>query len=66
MIIPITVKLSAQFSAPVHFILQLVRTGAKGVAIFNRFYQPDIDLDTLHVKPSPELSSSQEAPLRIR
>lgn len=64
--IPITVKLSAQFSAPVHFIQQLVRAGARGVAIFNRFYQPDIDLDTLHVEPRLELSTSQEALLRIR
>lgn len=64
--IPITMKLSAQFSAPVHFIQQLVKAGARGVAIFNRFYQPDIDLDNLHIEPRLELSTSQEALLRIR
>jgi len=64
--IPITMKLSAQFSAPVHFIQQLATAGARGVAIFNRFYQPDIDLETLHIEPCLELSTSQEALLRIR
>ena len=64
--IPITMKLSAQFSAPVNFIRHMAAAGARGVAIFNRFYQPDIDLDTLHVEPRLELSTSQEALLRIR
>jgi dihydroorotate dehydrogenase (fumarate) len=64
--IPITMKLSPQFSALVDFVNQLEEAGANGVAIFNRFYQPDIDLDTLEVEPKLELSSSIESLLRIR
>ncbi|MEY4769216.1 MAG: hypothetical protein RL637_1855 [Pseudomonadota bacterium] len=64
--IPITLKLSPQFSSPLHFIQQLKQKGANGVALFNRFYQPDIDLDQLQVMPKLELSNSSEALLRIR
>ena len=64
--LPLTVKLSAQLSAPQHFIKQLQAAGANGVVLFNRFYQPDIDLDTLEVLPTLQLSSAAEALLRIR
>lgn len=64
--IPVTLKLSSQFSSPIHFIKRLEAEGANGVALFNRFYQPDIDLETLQVVPKLELSSSAEALLRIR
>ncbi len=64
--IPITMKLSSQFSSPLHFAKRLEAAGADGVVIFNRFYQPDIDLETLDVLPTLELSSSSEALLRIR
>ncbi len=64
--IPITMKLSSQFSSPIHFIKRLEAAGADGVALFNRFYQPDIDLETLEVIPTLALSTSQEALLRIR
>jgi len=64
--IPITMKLSAQFSALVHMVKQLELAGAKGVALFNRFYQPDINVETLHVEPRLELSTSAESLLRIR
>lgn len=64
--IPITMKLSHQFSAPVHFIHQLQQHGAQGVSLFNRFYQPDIDIDTRTLTPSLQLSSREEALLRIR
>lgn len=64
--IPITMKLSAQFSSPVHMVQRLEQSGAKGVAIFNRFYQPDIDLETLRIEPKLDLSSSMESLLRIR
>ena len=40
--------------------------GAAGVTLFNRFYQPDIDLETLEIKPKIHLSTSQEALERIR
>jgi dihydroorotate dehydrogenase (fumarate) len=64
--IPITMKLSPQFSSPIHFIKRLENAGANGVSIFNRFYQPDIDLETLDVIPKLELSTEQEALLRVR
>jgi dihydroorotate dehydrogenase (fumarate) len=64
--IPITMKLSPQFSSPIHFIKRLETAGVNGVSLFNRFYQPDIDLETLEVIPKLELSTAQEALLRIR
>lgn len=64
--IPITMKLSSQFTSLVHFVKRLSEAGAAGVAIFNRFYQPDINLETLRVEPRLLLSSSQESLLRIR
>lgn len=64
--IPITLKLSPQFSSPIHFAKRLEAAGANGLALFNRFYQPDIDLETLQVLPKLALSTSAEALLRIR
>lgn len=64
--IPVTLKLSNQFSALGNFVKQLERAGADGVALFNRFYQPDIDLDSLDVKPALKLSDPSEALLRVR
>ncbi len=64
--IPLTLKLSPQFSSPINFIQRLEAAGANGIALFNRFYQPDIDLETLEVVPKLELSTSAEALLRIR
>lgn len=64
--IPITMKLSPQFSSVVNMAERFARAGADGLALFNRFYQPDIDLETLEVVPKLELSSSEESLLRIR
>ena len=64
--LPIIMKLSSQFSSPIHFAKRLDSAGADGIALFNRFYQPDIDLETLEVLPKLELSSPSEALLRIR
>ncbi len=64
--LPITMKLSSQFSSPLHFAKRLETAGASGVVLFNRFYQPDIDLESLEIIPTLELSSSSEALLRIR
>ena len=63
--IPITLKLSSQFSSPANFIGRLGDAGADGVSLFNRFYQPDLDLDTLTVKHTLHLSSPYEALMRI-
>jgi dihydroorotate dehydrogenase (fumarate) len=64
--VPIVMKLSSQFSSPIHFVKRLEAAGADGIALFNRFYQPDIDLETLEVLPKLVLSTSAEALLRIR
>lgn len=64
--IPIAMKLSPQFSSVAHMAAQLEEAGADGLVLFNRFYQPDIDLDTLEVVPELELSSSEESLMRIR
>lgn len=64
--IPITMKLSSQFSAIANLVKQLENAGASGVVLFNRFYQPDIDIETLHVTPKIKYSSPVEALLRIR
>lgn len=64
--IPIAVKLSPFFTALGNVALDLDRAGADGLVLFNRFYQPDIDLDQLAVLPHLELSDSSELLLRLR
>jgi dihydroorotate dehydrogenase (fumarate) len=64
--IPVTMKLSSQFSSVANMVAKLQLAGAQGVSLFNRFYQPDIDLETLQIRPALELSSSMESLLRIR
>lgn len=64
--IPIVLKLSSQFSSIASMVDKLEQAKANGVALFNRFYQPDIDLDTLHIVPKIELSNPMESLLRIR
>ncbi len=63
--LPIIMKLSPYFSSLPHFVKQLEKEGARGVALFNRFYQPDIDLDSLQVVNHLSLSYPDEALLRI-
>ena len=48
------------------FVSRLEQAGAAGVSVFNRFYQPDIDLETLQIRPQLSLSSVQDTLLRIR
>ncbi len=64
--VPITMKLSSQFSSVANMVLKLQQAGAHGVSLFNRFYLPDIDLETLRIKPQLELSTPMESLLRIR
>ncbi|MGD8583481.1 MAG: dihydroorotate dehydrogenase-like protein [Gammaproteobacteria bacterium] len=64
--LPITMKLSSQFSSVANMVLKLQQAGVNGVSLFNRFYQPDIDLETLRIKPALELSTPVESLLRIR
>lgn len=63
--VPVAMKLSSQFSSVGHFVRSLQEAGAQGVSLFNRFYQPDIDLLTREVVPTISLSSSYENLLRI-
>jgi len=64
--IPVSVKLSPYFSAFANMAVQMENAGADGLVLFNRFYQPDIDLETLDVQPSLQLSSPFEKRLPLR
>jgi dihydroorotate dehydrogenase (fumarate) len=64
--IPLAVKLSPYFSSVANLARQLVEAGANGLVLFNRFYQPDLDLETLEVTPRLVLSSSEELRLPLR
>jgi len=64
--IPVTMKLGSQFSSVGNMVKRLEAAGADGVALFNRFYQPTINLDTLEVEPALTLSHSPESLLRMR
>lgn len=64
--IPVAVKLSPFYSSFAHFARRLDLEGANGLVMFNRFYQPDIDVEDLQVKERLQLSSSAELPLRLR
>lgn len=64
--IPVAVKLSPFFSSPGHFAKQLDAMGAAGVILYNRFYQPDIDIEELEATHRLELSNSTELRLRLR
>ncbi len=64
--IPFAVKLSHFHTAIPHLAGRLVEAGADGLVLFNRFYQPDIDIEELVAAPHIELSRSHELLLRIR
>jgi dihydroorotate dehydrogenase (fumarate) len=64
--IPLAVKVGPFFSSMANMARRLVEAGADGLVLFNRFYQPDIDLETLEVDPTLHLSSSEECLLPLR
>jgi dihydroorotate dehydrogenase (fumarate) len=64
--IPVAVKLSPYFSSMPQMARQLDVAGADALVLFNRFYQPDLDLENLRVAPNLELSTSSELRLRLR
>ncbi|MBI5563927.1 MAG: dihydroorotate dehydrogenase-like protein [Chloroflexi bacterium] len=64
--IPVAVKMMHFFSSIPYMAIQLDRAGANGLVMFNRFYQPDIDLENLEVVTNLTLSSSYELRLRLR
>src|SRR4030095_11885740 len=64
--IPVAIKLSPYFSSTANMAKRLVEEGANGLVLFNRFYQPDIDLEALEVVPRLVLSNSNELRLPLR
>jgi len=64
--IPVAVKLSPFFTTIPNMAMRLTTAGAKGLVLFNRFYQPDFDLENLEVVPNLILSSSQDLRLPLR
>ena len=64
--IPLAVKLSPYFSATANMAYRLAEAGADALVFFNRFYQPDFDLETLEVVPHLVLSSPHEQRLPLR
>ena len=63
---PIAVKVSPFFTAFGNVARQLDAAGADALVLFNRFYQPDIDIETMAASPQVELSTSSELRLRLR
>ena len=63
--IPVAVKLGPYFSAIPNMMKKLDEAGADGLVLFNRFYQPDFDLETLEVVPNLALSDSRELLMRL-
>jgi len=63
--IPVAVKLGPYFSATPNMMVKLDHAGANGLVLFNRFYQPDFDLENLEVVPNLALSNSNELLMRL-
>jgi dihydroorotate dehydrogenase (fumarate) len=64
--VPVAVKISPFYSSLANFVVALQRAGAAGVVMFNRFYAPDLDLETLTVQPRIALSTAEEVRLPLR
>ena len=64
--VPVAVKLSPFYTSFAHFARQLDQEGADGLVLFNRFYQPDLDVEALDVQRTLRLSDASELPLRLR
>jgi dihydroorotate dehydrogenase (fumarate) len=64
--IPLAIKIGPYFTAPASLAARLRRAGADGLVLFNRFYQPDIDLEALEVRPAVSLCHPDELRLRLR
>jgi dihydroorotate dehydrogenase (fumarate) len=64
--IPLAIKLSPYFSSLSNMAGQLVEAGTNGLVLFNRFYQPDLDIEAMEVQPALELSTSTELRLPLR
>ena len=58
--VPVAVKLSQSFTSLPHLVARLEDVGARGVVLFNRFYQPDFDIEALEVRPTLHFSTPSE------
>jgi len=63
--VPVSVKLSQSFTSVPHLVACLEDAGARGVVLFNRFYQPDFDIEALEVRPSLHFSTPSELLPRV-
>ena len=63
--IPVAVKLSPLYTALPAFVRQLETAGASGVTVFNRLYEPQVDIETLEIRRQLELSTAAELPQRL-
>lgn len=64
--VPLAVKLSPFYSSPAHLAARLDGLGVEALVLFNRFYQPEIDIETLEAYPRLQLSDPGELLLRLR
>lgn len=64
--VPVAIKLGPYFSSLAHMAKRLEEAGANGLVLFNRFYQPDLDLERLEVVPNLKLSGPENARLPLR
>jgi len=64
--IPLAIKLSPFYTALPHFVRRLVEVGADGLVLFNRFYQPDFDIEELVIAHTLDLSNSTDLRLPLR
>lgn len=64
--IPVAVKISPFYASPANFARQLELAGARGIVVFNRFFEADIDLEALEMRSQMHLSDSREVLLRLR
>ena len=63
--VPVSVKISPFYTSVPNFATGLAMAGASGVVVFNRFYQPDLDLETLDIDRRLDLSTPAELPMRL-
>jgi dihydroorotate dehydrogenase (fumarate) len=64
--IPLAVKIGAQFSCLPNFVAQIAKAGVDGVVLFNRYLEPNVDLNTLQPKPQLTLSNNHDLLLPLR
>lgn len=64
--LPVSVKIGPYYSSLLHFAKRVESTGAAGLVIFNRFFQPDIDIEKIEVRNTVDLSRSEDIRLPLR